>query len=81
MDIDTGPIPGARWYAAFGGAPIAHHAASERQPLRYEVHVDGVRKSRHGTITAAVIAKLRGGGSLMVRTESGVVPWADRGDL
>lgn len=79
MDLDTGPIPSARWYAAFGGAPVVHRAAPERQPLRYEVHVDGVLKSRHPTVTAAVLAKLRGGGSLMVRTEGGMVPWSERG--
>lgn len=82
MDIDTGPIPAARWYAAFGGAPVAHRAA--RAPaapkLSLEWHVGGVRvhPRPYRTITAALLAK-PAGAVLMFRSGGVLLPWTRGG--
>ena len=73
-------ISPSRWYAAFGGAPIPHRAAAPRATpeLHLEWHVAGRKVGRHGTVTAALLAK-PAGGVLMFQSGGVLLAWSERG--
>ena len=75
-------IPAARWYAAFGGAPIPHRAAAPRATpeLHLDWHVGGVRvhPRPYRTVTSAVLNKPKGG-VLMFRSGGVLMAWSERG--
>jgi hypothetical protein len=59
---------------------IPHRAAVPRATptLHLEWHVGGVKVSRHGTVTAADLAKPKGG-VLMFMSRGVLLPWSERG--